>query len=428
MKSSARLGVGGLMMGSSRLRSVLLRGASIGSVALASGAWLGCGSDDVKLSTPDSSAVGALTPAEPTFLLPFTCREDPTRSNTPPGKGAARPTTLRQTNRAIGVAISAARLADDPVYAATAGVQFSQLTPENEMKWESIEPEQGVFDFSGADAVVEYAIAHDMKVRGHTLVWHSQLPDWVSALTGADAVRAAMTNHIQTVVGHFRDKYPGTVFSWDVVNEAIVGMGQTWAYRDDVFSREIGDTFLAEAFQIAHDADPDALLFYNDFGIEGLNGAKQTGAYTMVSALVAAGVPVQGIGFQMHTNSNDGGPGFAEFQANIQRYADLGLKVDVTEMDVSLCNIGNNAFALEAQRYRYNRIVSACFDSPACRSVSLWGLGDANSWLNDNGGCTDNMGMPIPGVAPEPLAFGDDYGRKPAWWGVYDGLDSCGYQ
>jgi endo-1,4-beta-xylanase len=332
---------------------------------------------------------------------------------------------LRQTNRNVGVAIGTPHLAD-PTYVATAGKQFSQLTPENEMKWEFIEPEPGVFDFSGADQIVEYAIANDMHVRGHTLVWYSQLPDWVNQLTGADAVRAAMTNHIQTVVRHFRDKYPGTVFSWDVVNEAIDTMGQTAIYRDNVFYREIGQSYIAEAFQIAHDTDPDALLFYNDYGIEGMFGAKPAMAFSMVSDLVNAGVPINGIGLQMHTGPDDRGPGFAEYQGNIARYAALGLQIDVTEMDVTLCGYGNNSFALEAQRFRYNRIVSACFDSPACRSISLWGLGDANSWLNDNG-CQAN-GMPVAGVSPEPLAFDDNYARKPAWWGVYDGLIGCGYQ
>ena len=307
--------------------------------------------------------------------------------------------------------------------------KFSQLTPENEMKWDAIEPEPGVFDFSRADAIVAFARDNGMKVRGHTLVWHSQLPAWMQSLTGADAVRAAMTNHIQTVVAHFRDTFPGTVVAYDVVNEAMNvmqgPMGGTAIYRDSVFSRELGEGFIAEAFQIARDTDPDALLFYNDFGVEGMNGAKSNGMFNMVSGLVAAGAPIDGVGFQMHTGPIDQGPGAADFQANLARYAALGLQVEVTEMDVTLCAIGANAIGLELQRYRYNRIVSACFENPACRSVSLWGLADPNSWLNGNG-CT--QGMIMLETQPTPLAFDESYARKPAWWGIYDALTGCNYR
>jgi endo-1,4-beta-xylanase len=237
-----------------------------------------------------------------------------------------------------------------------------------------------------------------------------------------------MTNHIQTIVAHYRDNFPGVVVAWDVVNEAInvtngpMGMN---IYRDSVFYRELGEGFIAEAFQIANATDPDVQLFYNDFGVEGMNGAKSTGAFTMVSGLVSAGVPIDGMGFQMHTGPTDQGPGAADFSANLARYRDLGLQLEITEMDVSLCSVGGNVLGLELQRYRYNRIVNACLESGACRSISLWGLGDANSWLNDNG-CT--QGMITLETQPEPLAFGDTYARKPAWWGIYDALNGCGYQ
>jgi endo-1,4-beta-xylanase len=345
------------------------------------------------------------------------------------------PTTLRDSGRLVGVALAAARLAD-PVYAETAGEQFNQLTPENEMKWETIEPVQGQFDFGPADTLVEFAQSHGMQVRGHTLVWHSQLPAWVNTLTGDD-LRAAMTNHIQTVVGHFRDRYPGVVTAWDVVNEAMnpmnvppgagaMGAGGAPAavptnYRDSVFYRELGEDFIPEAFRLAHDADPDALLYYNDFGAEGSMGAKSTAVYTLVTGMLDAGVPIHGVGFQMHTSSDDRGPGFVDFQNNVARYAALGLQIDVTEMDISLCALGDNTFSREAQRFRYNHLASACAQSPQCRSVSVWGLGDANSWLNDTG-CGANAGN-----LPAPLLFDDAYARKPAWWGFYDGLTGCTY-
>jgi len=341
---------------------------------------------------------------------------------------ANAPKTLRAADRQVGAAVSAAGL-EDPAYAQTVAEQFNQLTPENEMKWESIEPEPGVFDFSRADTIVAFARDNGMHVRGHTLVWHSQLPAWVEALTGADAVREAMTRHIQMVMAHFRDTFPGTVVVWDVVNEAMNvmqgPMGGVPIYRDSVFSRELGEGFIAEAFQIAHDTDPDVLLFYNDFGVEGVNGAKSTGTFDMVSGLVAAGVPIDGIGFQMHTAPTDQGPNSADFAANSARYSALGLQVEITEMDVSLCSTGSNVLGQELQRFRYNSIVSSCFGSPACRSVTLWGITDPSSWLNSNG-CT--QGTLVLDTKPAPLAFDEAYARKPAWWGIYDALAGCQYQ
>jgi endo-1,4-beta-xylanase len=388
----------------------------LGGVAVSASALMACGSDDDVFVDPSQADVK---------LLSYECRQDETRKSTSTG---TVPETFRQTDHMMGVAVSASGL-EDPAYAETVAAQFSQLTPENEMKWESIEPEPGVFDFSRADAIVTFAQENGMKVRGHTLVWHSQLPVWMQELTGADAVRSAMTQHIQTVVSHFRDTFPGVVVAYDVVNEAVNvvngAMPGASVYRDSVFYRELGEGFIAEAFQIAHDTDPDALLFYNDFGTEGTNGAKSAGAFNIVSGLVAAGVPINGVGFQMHTGPTDQGPNAADFQANLARYTELGLQVEITEMDVSLCSIGGNVLGLELQRFRYNHIVSACFENAACRSVSLWGLSDPNSWLNDTG-CT--QGMLVLDTQPAPLAFDELLGRKPAWWGIYDGLTGCSYR
>ena len=377
------------------------------------GVQLGCASDEE--AEPEQATLQ---------LLGYSCSGDAARGSSAADEPAS---TWRDTGRTMGVAVNADGLLD-PAYAQTVAAEFNQLTPENEMKWETIEPEPGVFDFTRADAIVSFARDNGMTVRGHTLVWHSQLAPWVEALTGEDAVREAMTRHIQTVVAHFRDTFPGVVVAWDVVNEAINvqqgAMGGTAIYRDSVFYRELGENFIAEAFQIARDTDPDVLLFYNDFGVEGTLGAKSVGTYDMVSGLVARGVPINGMGFQMHTGPLDQGPNADDFAANVARYAELGLQVEVTEMDVTLCAVGGNPLGQELQRYRYNRIVSACFASPACRSVSLWGLGDANSWLNDTG-CT--QGMLTLDTLPAPLAFDDSFGRKAAWWGVYDALTGCTY-
>lgn len=405
-------------------------GVWIWSATLALGAspLFACGSDaDEQRPEPQPQALEPET-EESGQLLSYTCQQDETKRSTPLASVDGAPPVLRDTERRIGVAVSANGLAN-PAYADTVAAHFNQVTAENEMKWDAIEPQPGVFDFSRADAIVSFARDNDMQVRGHALVWHSQLPAWMEALTGADAVREAMTRHIQTVVTHFRDTFPGTVVAWDVVNEAMNvmqgGMGGMAVYRDSVFYRELGEGFIAEAFQIARAADPDVALFYNDFGVEGTNGAKSTGTFEMVSALVNAGVPIDGMGFQMHTGPLDQGPNAADFAANVARYAGLGLEVEVTEMDVTLCSIGTNVLGLELQRFRYNQILSACLDSPACRSVSLWGVADGNSWLNMNG-CT--QGMLMLDTLPSPLAFDDSHARKPAWWGIYDALSGCTYE
>src|SRR5688572_6456343 len=177
----------------------------------ASAFLLACGADEVDRlepvleTTPDA---GGSTVDEGPQLLLHSCRQDETKKSTNPDQ--SQPPTLRETERQVGVAVSAAGLMDT-AYAALVAAQFNQLTPENEMKWDAIEPQPGVFDFSRADAIVAFAQENGMTVRGHALVWHSQLPAWMEQLTGPDAVREAMTRHIQTVVKHFRDTLPGTV-------------------------------------------------------------------------------------------------------------------------------------------------------------------------------------------------------------------------
>lgn len=352
-------------------------------------------------------------------LLSFACRGSARTSTEPTALADPNVPTLRAVGPLVGTAIGGSRLADAD-YAKLVGEQFNYATPENEMKWDATEGTAGQFTFTSADAIVDFAVAHQMKVRGHTLIWHSQLPSWVAALTGVDAVREAMARHIQGVMSHFREKYPGVVVSWDVVNEAIDTPMGVAGFRDSVFYRELGEDYVAEAFQLAREADPDARLYYNDYGIEG-SSAKANAAYEMIKKLVEAGVPIDGVGFQMHAVADDRGPSHDELQANIQRYVDLGLKVNISEMDVNLCRNSNGAFGLEQQRFRYNRIVSTCLASGACESVAVWGALDKASWLNNSDVCS---GAPY---QPMPLLFDDKLQKKPAFWGFYDALNGCYY-
>jgi len=351
-------------------------------------------------------------------LLRYDCRGSERSSAEPAAAQAV--TALRDTGRRVGVALSSARLREAD-YAAAAAREFNAATPENEMKWDALEPSPGQFTFAAANGIVEFARDNQMTVRGHTLVWHSQLPAWVHALVGPDAVREAMARHIEAVVTHFKDTYPGSVVAWDVVNEALDSQAGEVVFRDSIFYRELGEAFIGEAFELARRADPDAQLFYNDFGIEGL-GAKANAAYELVRRLVESGVPIDGVGLQMHTGIDDRGPSHDELRQNIERYAALGLVVHITEMDVNLCLVSNGDFALEAQRFRFNRILHTCVETSGCESVALWGVTDASSWLNDVELCREAPYQPM------PLALDAAYAKKPAWWGIYDALTGCFYE
>jgi len=232
------------------------------------------------------------------------------------------------------------------------------VTPENELKWETVEPEHGQFDFSAGDRIVAWAAKHGLAVRGHTLVWHNQLPDGVKA--------SDLREHITGEVEHYR----GKIHEWDVVNEA---MGDDGKLRPDLFLAGLGPAYIADAFRWAHAADPTAKLFYNDYGIEGL-GPKSDAVYAMVKALLARGVPIDGVGFQTHVDTS----AIPDFAANLRRFAALGLDVELTETEVRLGN--SQPDPLHTQAVAYERIVAACRAVPRCTRITFWGLDDRDSF------------------------------------------------
>jgi len=299
-----------------------------------------------------------------------------------------------RTGRFFGAAVGAVHLSSEAAYAATAAAELNSVTPENEMKWSVTEPLPNAFSFSSGDAIVAFAQQNGMGVRGHTLVWHSQLPDWVASITNADQLRLVLINHVFQEVLHYR----GQVVSWDVVNEAVADTGQS--LRSSVFYQLLGESYLDDAFNAAHAADPDARLYYNEYGAEGL-GAKSEYVYRLVKAMLARGVPIHGVGLQMHTGPADA-PSTVDIAANMQRLAALGLDVVISEMDVPIC-----AGDLDAQSTRFHDIVAACVGQPACKAITVWGLTDKYSWRNGTG-CS----------APRPLLFDDNYIAKPAHAGV----------
>lgn len=232
----------------------------------------------------------------------------------------------------VGVALNPRQFSDsDPKVTAVITHEFNCATPENEMKWESLEPKPNTFTFERADEFVAFCHRHDLVIIGHNLCWHAQLPSWVSKpdpgqeVLTKEVLLARLKNHVQTVAAHFK----GQVRGWDVVNEAIHdGDGE---YRNSVFFRLIGKEYIALAFKWAHEADPGAELYYNDYNLDS-DKAKRARAVELVKYLREQGARIDGIGLQGHYNLST--PTAANIDETIQVFADLGLKVMITELDV----------------------------------------------------------------------------------------------
>ena len=272
----------------------------------------------------------------------------------------------------IGAAVAVKPLLNEELYAQTLARQFNLLTPENAMKFERLHPLRDRYDFEDADTLVNFAQAHNMQVRGHTLVWHNQLPEW---LTEKDWERDELINilreHIITVVEHYR----GQLVAWDVVNEAIADDG---SLRDTLWLRGIGPEYIEMAFRWAQEADPNVLLFYNDYGGEG-QGKKSDAIYALVKELRQRGVPIHGVGLQMHVKVTSP-PTPQAVAANLKRLSALDLAVGITEMDVRIKDPPTEA-KLEQQARVYSNMLDVCLAAPKCNSFVLWGVSDRHSWI-----------------------------------------------
>ena len=234
------------------------------------------------------------------------------------------------------------------------------VTPENEMKPDATEPSQGSFTFTSGDSVYNWATSHGKRVRGHTLVWHSQIPTWMQNLSGSAATLAAMKNHITGVMSH----YKGKIYAWDVVNEAFAD-GST-AHRSSVWQNNIGNSFIEQAFTTARSVDPAAKLCYNDYNIEDWGAAKTQGVYAMVKDFKARGIPIDCVGFQSHFGT--GGPP-STFQTTLTNFAALGVDVQLTELDITSASATN-----------YTNTVKDCTAVARCAGITVWGVRDSDSW------------------------------------------------
>jgi endo-1,4-beta-xylanase len=309
------------------------------------------------------------------------------------------PDSLRALASKIGLRIgdvaSPSRLANPQVAAITAG-QFSVVTPENEMKWQVVEPTQGTFDWSGADQVVAFAQANHQLVRGHTLMWHSQLPTWLTdGVTKGTISNAQLTDllhqHITTEVS----RYKGKIWQWDVANELFANAWDTpladgsGLNANDFWISHLGPGIIADAFRWAHAADPNALLCYNDFNIAGEDGTnvKFQNVYNFVQNLRAQGVPISCVGEQGHLDTQYGFSG-QRMQQDLASYASLGVKVAITEADVrTFIETTDNQQTPTtnpetlAQPYEFGQELKACLAVKDCISFTIWGADDAESWV-----------------------------------------------
>jgi len=288
---------------------------------------------------------------------------------------------------------------DDPRYAETLDANFDGVTPENEMKWDTVEPQQGVFNFGPADTIVNYALQHGMSVHGHNLVWNQQLPTWLTSGTWSkDQLEQILQQHIEAEVTHFR----GRVEEWDVINEPFNNDG---TLQSNIWSNVIGPDYIPLALEWAHDADPTAKLFINDYNIDWA-GPKEEAMLALAAQLKSEGVPLDGIGMEEHLSLN-WAPSLAQLEQAMQSYAALGLDVEVTEADVDTTGY-SGAAAQSQQAEIFGRLATACRAESACIRFSVWGVSDAVSWL---------------GSAAAALPFDQNYQAKPAWAAILAGLD-----
>lgn len=357
----------------------------------------------------------AQTPAAPAPVVPYAPKTPETVTLKSAFKGIFH----------VGVALNPGQFTGTNARgAALVAREFDCISPENVLKWDAVEPQNGEFRVAGGDQYVEFGLKNKMWIIGHNLCWHSQLPAWVSAPDAGqseltkEVLLARLKRHVMTVAAHYRGKING----WDVVNEAITDGGQ---YRPSVFYKIIGSEYLPLAFKWAHEADPTAELYYNDYNLD-VSDAKRAKTIELVRYLREQGAPIDGIGLQGHYNLTTPAP--AKIDETIRMFAALGLKVMITELDVQVVRnaaitgaVGANPGGAasrppltdeqqQALSKRYAELFAVFLQHrDAITRVTFWGLRDADSWRRNS----------------SPLLFDDSYQRKPAYDGVISALNAA---
>jgi endo-1,4-beta-xylanase len=323
----------------------------------------------------------------------------------------------------IGVAVSAGDL-KNPGESALVLSQFNSLTPENAMKMAPIHPEENRYNWKDADSIVAFAQEHGLKIRGHNLCWHEQTPRWLfkdsaGNLVTKEVLLKRLKDHITTVV----NRYKGKIYAWDVVNEAIDD-DSTKFLRNSLWFKICGEDFIAKAFEYAHEADPGAVLFYNDYNTE--RPEKRERVYQLLKKLVNAGVPINAVGIQAHWSIYE--PEQKELIATIKKFSSLGLKIQITELDVSVYPWEKNrramrpgesdAYTAELEKQQADKYAEVFKIFREYRNVitgvTFWNISDGNTWLDR---------YPVAGRKNYPLLFDQNLKPKKAYWKVVDFLN-----
>ncbi len=321
----------------------------------------------------------------------------------------------------MGVAVSPQSLKTDEAGLITE--QFASITPENAMKMGPIHPRENVYNWTGGDSIAAFAKRNNLKLRGHTLCWHNQTPRWF--FTDSSTVPAKqvtkeqllqrLKEHITTVVS----RYKGTIYAWDVVNEVISDKKDEY-FRPSLFYQICGEEFVEKAFEYAHIADPNALLFYNDYNE--ISPVKREKIIKMVKGMQAKGIPIHGIGLQAHWALNE--PSREELEKTLEDFSKLGLKIQITELDISVYDKEHDARERKSSDYdttftpaielRQQEVYKMCFElfrkyKQHISGITFWNISDRRSWLDN---------FPVRGRKDYPLLFDKNLKKKKAFWDV----------
>ena len=319
----------------------------------------------------------------------------------------------------IGVAVNP-RMLDSGAQSQLILSQFNSMTPENAMKIGPIHPEENRYNWKDADKIADFAKSNGIKLRGHTLCWHNQTPKWffIDSTTGKqvtkDVLLARMKRHITDVI----TRYKRTIYAWDVVNEAVPDTGIE-IYRKSKFFEIIGPEYIEKAFEYAHEADPNAQLFYNDYNTE--NAVKREKIYQLLKSLKEKGVPVNGVGLQGHWSLYE--PTASVLEESITKFASLGLKVQITELDVSVYakqherskepykGKAEYTADMEQKQAEHYKMLFEIFrkHKDVITGITFWNLSDKYSWLDN---------FPVQGRKDFPLLFDQNHQPKKAYWEV----------
>ncbi len=351
------------------------------------------------------------------FLLPFvfllftflvsscTFSVASSRQVTPTETEVSLRTLAEKRGILIGAAVDMRALHSDRTYREVLSREFNAVMPENVMKFAAVHPQPNEYNFAKTDTLIAFAQANNMAVRGHPLVWHYDLPKWLEQGNFTrDQLIAILKEHIQTLVSRYR----GQVAIWDVVNEAISRDG---SFENTIWLRGIGPEYIDLAFRWAREADPEAQLFYNEYSAEEM-GQKSDAVYTLVQGMIQRGVPINGVGLQMHKDIDWSAiPSVTE---NMQRLTDLGLDVSITEMDIYIKDgIKNKEKALAQQARVYGNMLQGCLSISRCRAFVMCGFSDRYTWATSWRG---NQGA--------PLIFDESFRPKPAYYALKEALSN----